>query len=337
MPNILTEIKGHVAIITLNRTEALNALTHDMVKDIRQSLDTFSNDDRVRTVVVRGAGDRGLCAGGDIRAIHEDALRTRRKSPAFWADEYRLNLEISNYSKPYVAIMDGIVMGGGVGISAHAAFRVVTERTILAMPEVAIGLVPDVGGTYLLARAPDNAGVHTALTAARLDASDTIYANLADTLVPHHLLDELIVLLAEVPAQDAVAKVGNTPWPSKLASDMLTLRHKYDAPSVLQVLQELNSDGDAVAQSALRAIRTHSPTSLDLTFEAIRRVRVWRMDLETALEQEYRIMNRIHASHDALEGIRAQIIDKDREPRWLPASLEDLDPSERERYFDPLC
>ena len=176
--------------ITLNRPRAINALNHSMVTEIARVLDEWAQDDGVEAVVLQGAGDRGLCAGGDIRAIYLDAKRGGEATYAFWHDEYLLNSQIAHYPKPFVAVMDGLVMGGGVGLSAHASHRVVTDRSVVGMPEVKIGLVPDVGGTYLLSRAPGHTGFHAALTGAGVSGQDAIAMGLADRIVPHARIED---------------------------------------------------------------------------------------------------------------------------------------------------
>ncbi|MYR13875.1 enoyl-CoA hydratase/isomerase family protein, partial [Streptomyces sp. SID724] len=182
--HVLVHTEGRTGVVTLNRPKALNALTRTMVETIAAALDRWEHDHGVATVVITGAGERGLCAGGDIRSIHKDAKAGGKASAAFWRDEYRLNARIARYPKPYVAVMDGIVMGGGVGVSAHGSVRIVTERSGVAMPETGIGFVPDVGGTYLLALAPGELGTHLALTGAVVGAGDALLCGLADHFVP---------------------------------------------------------------------------------------------------------------------------------------------------------
>ncbi len=215
--DVLLRTEGRAGFVTLNRPRALNALTHAMVLAVDEALTAWEHDPAVETVVIDGAGERGLCAGGDIRAIHDDARAGGTASAAFWRDEYRLNARIARYPKPYVALMDGIVMGGGVGISAHGSHRVVTERSRVAMPETGIGFVPDVGGTYLLGRAPGELGTHLALTGTPVGAADAILAGLADRYVPAAGLPALADDLTRLPAGEASPatppRPRPVPWP----------------------------------------------------------------------------------------------------------------------------
>lgn len=215
--SVLLRTEGRAGYITLNRPRALNALTHPMVRTIDAALAQWELDESVAVVVVSGAGERGLCAGGDIRAIHADALAGKDASIAFWRDEYRLNARIARYSKPYVALMDGIVMGGGVGVSAHGDVRVLTERSAVAMPETGIGFVPDVGGTHLLAQAPGELGTHLALTGTAVGAADALLCGLADHSIPSSRLAELTSSLAVLDVAEAVRRCAQTAPEGELA------------------------------------------------------------------------------------------------------------------------
>ncbi|WP_016698720.1 enoyl-CoA hydratase/isomerase family protein [Actinoalloteichus spitiensis] len=323
MTDVLRTVRGHLGRLTLNRPKALNALTHDMVRTLHAALDEWEHDDTVRTVLVDGAGDRGLCAGGDIRSIHDDARAGGTASLDFWADEYRLNARIARYPKPYVALMDGVVMGGGVGISAHGRHRVVTERSRVGMPEVGIGFIPDVGGTYLLSRAPGQLGTHLALTGAPVGAADALHCGLADVHVPSDRLDDLIGALTEAPADEAV-RAHATPAPaSELAANAEWIDHCYAAATVSDILQRLRDHGGPAAEAAA-TIDTKSPTALAVTLRALRSAATLP-DLEAVLRQEYRTSRAALRSADLVEGVRAQIIDKDRSPRWSPATLAEVD------------
>jgi enoyl-CoA hydratase len=333
--DVIVSRHGRAGRITLNRPRALNALTHEMVRAIDAALTAFEDDPEVDIVVVDGAGDRGLCAGGDIRAIYEDARGTRTTSPAFWGDEYRLNAHVAELRKPYVALMDGLVMGGGVGVAAHGSHRLVTDRTALAMPEVRIGLIPDVGGTYLLSRAPEGIGMHLGLTAQTIDGADAIFAGLADDFVPADRLPELLEALATTPCDEAIAAVSELPPPSSLSALSAELRTCYAADSLLAVVAALDELDTAEARAASAAIRGQSPTAVSVAFEAIRRAGALP-DLRSALDLEFRAMVCLLGSPDAVEGIRAQVIDKDRAPRWNPASLDAVERVAVEEHFAPL-
>jgi len=323
---------GRVGRIVLDRPEALNALNHAMVLRIDEALTAWERDPEVTAVVVTGAGERGLCAGGDIRAVHDDARDgDGRASAAFWRDEYRLNARIARYPKPYVAVMDGIVMGGGVGISAHGDVRVVTERSRIAMPETGIGFVPDVGGTRLLAHAPGELGTHLALTGAQIGAADAVLCSLADHYVPSAALPALLADLAELPLREALARHEQQPPAPELPADRHWIDACYAADTVEEIVDSLSLYGDPRAKDAAETLLTRSPTSLKVTLTALRRAR--RLTLEQALDQEYRVSCHALTTHDLVEGVRAQIIDKDRDPHWSPATLAEVSGSDVARFF----
>ncbi|ASO20614.1 enoyl-CoA hydratase [Actinoalloteichus hoggarensis] len=334
MSDVEFSVHDGLGRITLNRPGVLNALNHDMVRAIAARLEHWRVDTGVRAVVIDGAGDRGLCAGGDIRSIYDDARAGGTASPAFWADEYRLNAAIAGYPKPYVALMDGIVMGGGVGVSAHGSHRIVTDRSRVAMPEVGIGFVPDVGGTYLLSRAPGELGTHVVLTAARLTAADAIHCGLADHYVAASRLPDLIDALADHTPDAAAAMVAGPPPPSPLAAEAEWIDHCYAADTVEEILDRLRDGGDA-AVAAAKQIDGGSPTALKVTLRALRSAAALP-DLAAVLDQEYRISCRALASPDLVEGVRARIVDKDRAPRWSPATLAEVDDAIVDSYFADL-
>ncbi|NUK06881.1 enoyl-CoA hydratase/isomerase family protein [Streptomyces lunaelactis] len=333
--SVLLRTEGRAGYITLNRPRALNALTHAMVRRIDTALAAWERDDAVSVVVVSGAGERGLCAGGDIRAIHADARAGGRESAAFWWDEYRLNARIARYSKPYVALMDGIVMGGGVGVSAHGDVRIVTERSNLAMPETGIGFVPDVGGTHLLARAPGELGTHLALTGAAVGAGDALLCGLADHFIPSRRLTELAASLAELDVAKAVRRCAQPAPEGDLAGQRTWIDDSYAADSVEEIVGRLLDCGEPAAKEAAGTILTRSPTSLKVTLAALRRARELGA-LEQVLDQEYRVSCAALSSPDLVEGIRAQVIDKDRRPRWSPAELSEVTDADVARFFAPL-
>jgi enoyl-CoA hydratase len=343
---VLLRTEGRAAHLTLNRPGALNALTHPMVRRIDEALTAWEHDQAVQTVIITGAGGRGLCAGGDIRSIYEDARTGAGRgsegsrgsgasaSAAFWRDEYRLNARIARFPKPYVAVMDGIVMGGGVGVSAHGSVRIVTERSRIAMPETGIGFVPDVGGTYLLALASGELGTHLALTGARLGADDAMLCGLADHFVPSDDLPRLLKDLATQPVRDVLPTYVRRPPPGELADHRPWIDACYRADTVEEIVARLRGHGASPAASAADTLAAKSPTALKVTLAALRRAR--RLGpLERVLEQEYRISCAALASPDLVEGIRAQVIDKDRDPRWSPATLAEVTDAEVARYFAP--
>ncbi|MGC5039862.1 enoyl-CoA hydratase/isomerase family protein [Streptomyces sp. DT190] len=333
---VLLHTAGRAARITLNRPRALNALTHAMVRRIDEALTAWERDPAVETVVITGAGGRGLCAGGDIRAIHDDARDgDGSASRAFWRDEYRLNARIARYPKPYLAVMDGIVMGGGVGVSAHGGVRVVTERSQVAMPETGIGFVPDVGGTHLLCRAPGELGTHLALTGARIGAADALLCGLADHYVPSDDLPRLLGSLAELPVGEALAGVVRTPPQGVLGDRRGWIDTCYAADTVEEIVRRLLAHGDPAAKEAAETLLAKSPTALKVTLASLRRARALGT-LEEVLNQEYRVSCAALGMPDLVEGIRAQVVDKDRRPRWSPASLTEVTDTDVQRFFTPL-
>ncbi|MET8983455.1 enoyl-CoA hydratase/isomerase family protein [Streptomyces sp. NPDC004539] len=334
--DVLFRTDGRAAHITLNRPEVLNSLTHSMVLRIDEALTAWEHDPAVRTVVLTGAGERALCAGGDIRAIHDDACDgDGTATAAFWRDEYRLNARIARYPKPYVAVMDGIVMGGGVGISAHGDVRIVTERSRIAMPETGIGFVPDVGGTHLLALAPGELGTHLALTGERIGPQDALVCGLADHFVPSASLPRLLDDLAELPVHDALRRHDRLTADGELAGQREWIDACYAAGSVEEIVQRLTVHGEPAATEAARTLLAKSPTALKVTLAALRRARSLG-PLERVLDQEYRISCRTLTTPDLVEGIRAQVIDKDRDPRWSPATLAEVTDADVARFFAPL-
>ncbi|MET8164414.1 enoyl-CoA hydratase/isomerase family protein [Streptomyces sp. NPDC005329] len=333
---VLLHTVGRAAHITLNRPRAINALNHTMVRRIDEALTVWERDPGVGTVVLSGAGERGLCAGGDIRAVHDDARDgDGTASAAFWRDEYHLNARIARYPKPYVALMDGIVMGGGVGVSAHGGVRVVTERSRVAMPETGIGFVPDVGGTHLLARAPGGLGTHLALTGAQIGAGDAVLCGLADHYVPSGSLRDFVDDLAELPVREALDRHVQPLPAGELAGHREWIDSCYAADGVEEIVRRLFAHGDPAAKEAAETLSAKSPTALKVTLVAVRRAA--RLGaLERVLEQEYRISCAALTTPDLVEGIRAQVIDKDRDPRWSPATLAEVTAADVERFFTPL-
>ncbi|MFI5542786.1 enoyl-CoA hydratase/isomerase family protein [Streptomyces sp. NPDC051815] len=332
---VLFRVEGRTGVVTLNRPRALNALTRPMVVRIDAALAAWAEDPAVEQVLIRGAGERGLCAGGDIRAIHDDAKAGNTASAAFWADEYRLNARIARYPKPYVALMDGIVMGGGVGVSAHGSVRIVTERSRVAMPETGIGFVPDVGGTHLLARAPGELGTHLALTGTAVGAADALLCGLADHFVPAERLPGLTEALARKPVHEVLPRFTTGPGDGVLAGARAWIDHCYAAGTVEEIVERLLGQDDPAAAEAARTILAKSPTALKVTLAAVRRAAALGT-LERVLVQEFRVSCNALASPDLVEGIRAQVVDKDRTPRWSPATLAEVGDAEVRRFFAPL-
>lgn len=340
--SILREGNGSARSLILNRPKSINAIDHEMVLGMAEALATWADDDSVRAVVVSGAGERGLCAGGDIVAIHRDAAALSgnpqagdaeaQQSPSakFWVDEYRLNEAISRYPKDYVAIMDGIVMGGGVGISAHGNIRIVTERTRLAMPEVGIGFVPDVGGTHLLSRVPDGLGTYAGLTAGHLRGADAIAMGLADHYVPSESLPAFIAAVGDKGVQAAIEECAIEAPESELAAHRGWIAEAFAADKVSEIIDRCRAVGNDFATKTAETIAAKSPTALTVTLRSLRQAAEDATLAETLI-REYRVSLRCLLHPDMAEGIRAQVIDKDRNPSWAEFSEESV-----EDFFAPL-
>ncbi|WP_433757010.1 enoyl-CoA hydratase/isomerase family protein [Nocardia sp. CA-135398] len=341
---VLIDKRDGLGLITLNRPKAINALNHPMALAISAALQAWADDDEVRTVVVTGAGERGLCAGGDIVAIHRDAAALNDHSAGanadsatgvFWRDEYILNALIGRYPKPYVVVMDGIVMGGGVGLSGHGSHRIVTERSKIGMPEVGIGFIPDVGGTYLLARTPGEIGTHVALTTARMSAGDAIAAGFADYFVASEHIPALLETLRTETAEIAIAKFATDAPESELVAQQDWIDACYSADTVEEIVDRLRTHGSPEAAKAATEVLAKSPVALKVTLRSLRAARAAK-SLEAVLNEEYRVSIAALASRDLVEGIRAQVIDKDRNPQWSPATLADVTAEQVDAYFIEL-
>lgn len=330
---VLARVEGGIGVLTLNRPKAINSLNQNMVEALSSALADWENDPAVTAVVLTGAGERGLCAGGDVVAIHHSAKADGVAARKFWYDEYLLNAAIGRFPKPYVSLMDGIVMGGGVGVGAHANTRVVTDTTKMAMPEVGIGFIPDVGGTYLLSRA-GAAGLHAALTGAPFTGADAIALGFADHYVTHDALAAFTAAIAADGVAAALAAHAVTPPPSALATQRDWIEECYTHGTVGEIVAALAAHDSPEANAAAELIGTRSPIALAVTLESVRRA-AKLSDLQEVLVQEYRVSCASLQSHDLVEGIRAQLIDKDRNPKWAPASLAEVSAADVEQYFVP--
>ncbi|MGV0047514.1 enoyl-CoA hydratase/isomerase family protein [Mycobacterium colombiense] len=332
---VLTEVEGSVGLITLNRPKAINSLNQPMIDALSAILTDWTADDAVRAVVLSGAGERGLCAGGDVVSIYHSARKDGVEARRFWRDEYLLNAQIAEFPKPYVALMDGIVMGGGVGVSAHANTRVVTDTSKIAMPEVGIGFIPDVGGVYLLSRAPGGLGLHAALTGAPFSGADAIAMGFADHYVAHGDVEAFRRAVVSDGVEGALAKYATEPPASDLAAQRNWIDECYAGDTVEDIVARLRGHGAAAANDAADLIATRSPIALSVTLEAVRRA-TRLATLKDVLVQDYRVSSASLRSHDLVEGIRAQLIDKDRNPKWSPAHLPAVTAADVEAYFTPV-
>ncbi len=340
---ILFDIINDFGVITLNRPDALNALTWDMVTAMRAKLVEWERSPAIKAVLVKGAGEKAFCAGGDIRWLYDNAKKDIDHACGFFREEYRLNALIHHYSKPYVALIDGIVMGGGVGISVHGDFRVTGNRTLFAMPETGIGMFPDVGGGHFLPRLHDGLGLYYALTGARAKAADCVAAGVATHFVPTGEMEtlerELMALALGGHPHAAIEAVldefSGDPGEAHVNQIRPALKRLFEGHATFDAFYAaLKAEGHDVAGDMLRILDRMSPTALKLTFEQLRRGHA--LDFDDNMKMEFRIVRRVMEGHDFREGVRALIVDKDKNARWSPASVEGVSGREIARYFEPL-
>jgi enoyl-CoA hydratase len=335
-PEILFERRGAAGIVTLNRPHALNAVTLVMVRALRAQLDAWRDDPAVTRVLVRGAGERAFSAGGDLRQVY-DLGRSGRHDDAltYWREEYALNTVIKRYPKPYVALIDGIVMGGGVGVSVHGSHRVAGDKLLFAMPEVNIGFFPDVGATWFLPRMPSQYGTYSALTGERLRTADALAAGMATHHVPSRKFADLLDgLCGTVPVDALLGAFAETPPEGLLGKQRAIIDRAFKGDTVEQILRQLEAERSEWATATAATIRSRSPTSLKIALAQVRRGAA--LSFEDCMRTEFRIVSRVVHGHDFYEGVRALIIDKDNTPRWRPATLAEVGDAEVERYFAPL-
>ena len=317
MSDISIRTEGRAGRITLTRPQALNAMTYDMCLAIEDAVDAWATDDAVDLVIIDAQGEKAFCAGGDIAELYETGTKGDfAYGQRFWRDEYRLNAKIAEFHKPYVAFMQGFVMGGGVGISCHGSHRIVGESTKIAMPECGIGLVPDVGGSYVLAQAPGRLGEYLGTTGARMNAADAIYCGFADVYVPQSKWPELIGKLAETGDVAAIAEVQDDLPLGPLQQLGPQIDAHFDGETLGDILNSLAVEDSAFTGDAMKALSRNSPLAMACAVEIIHRLRGGLADIRKALELEYRFTHRAMEKGDFLEGIRAAVIDKDRSPNW---------------------
>ncbi|WP_436640991.1 enoyl-CoA hydratase/isomerase family protein [Microbaculum sp. FT89] len=337
-PEILFEKRGCAGLVTLNRPKALNALTLNMVRALHPQLIEWANDRDIERVVVRAAGEKAFCAGGDIRQLYDWGRAGDPMALTFYAEEYRLNTYIKRYPKPYVALIDGIDMGGGVGISVHGSHRVAGGRTMFAMPETGIGLFPDVGGTYFLPRLPGKVGTWLALTGARLGQAEVVGTGVATHAVASEMFEALTESLCDPNNLDETLESFSQPPSGTAVPELQPLIDRcFSGETVEEILSRLDSETGAQAEWAAKAaatIRTKSPTSLKI---ALRQMQVGATaDFEDCMRTEFRVVSRVLKGHDFFEGVRAVIIDKDNAPNWRPGSLSDVSDADVDAVFAPL-
>ena len=334
---ILFERRGTAGIVTLNRPHALNAVTHAMVRALAQQLIAWTGDDAITRVIVTAAGGRAFSAGGDLRSLYDLGQAARYDDALdFWRDEYRLNALIKRYRKPYVALIDGLVMGGGVGISIHGSHRVAGDGFRFAMPEVGIGFFPDVGATWFLPRLPGEIGTYCALTGERLDGADGVGCGVATQRVKSAAFADLIDALCTAVPVEAILGAFAQP-----AGEGTVLRHRkavnrlFRMDRIEDILAALDAAADTFALSTAAAIRGKSPLSLKVALAQLRRGRT--LDFDECMRTEFRVVSRVVRGHDFYEGIRAVIVDKDQAPHWQPPTLAAISDAEVERHFAPIA
>ena len=335
---LLVRTEGRAGRITLNRPKALNALTYDQAIAIEKTIDAWADDPAIQVVIIDGTGERAMCAGGDVLTLYAHRDDGGAYAAQFWRDEYRLNAKIGRYPKPFVAVMDGIVMGGGIGLSGHASHRIVTERSMLAMPETGIGLVPDVGGMWLLAHAPGHLGEYLGLLGERMGAADAIYAGFADTFVDIADLDALVAGLCDPqgdPVGVLVATYAAAPAPGVHAGRQAEIDAVFSLDTVEAIARRLEEQETDWARDALKVLSQRSPLALKLTLAAVRQARGFR-SLEEALNLEFRLTSRLFVHGEFPEGIRALLVDKDKSPKWNPSTLESVSDDMVAQFLGPL-
>lgn len=329
------ERSGKAGIVTLTRPKALNALTRRMVNALSAALKAWEDDRDVEVVILKAEG-RAFCAGGDILAVYK-AWQEGQRLTEFFAEEYRLNAHIDRFKKPYVSLIDGICMGGGMGISAHGSHRVMTENAVFAMPEVGLGFFPDVGGTYVLPNLGSSFGMYLGLTGNKIEYGDALWSGIATHTVEAAYLEAIAEEIAE--SGDPGTELREFFRAARRKTDADTLRSitkHFSLGSLQEVVASLGRDAptDKFAADTLAALRSRSPTSLHVTFRAITAGST--MSMADCMKMEFRILNRMLESHDLYEGIRAALVDKGSAPDWQPARLEDVDPAAIDAFFAPL-
>lgn len=331
-----------IGIITLNRPAVLNSLNHDMICAMHAQLKTWAEADHIKAVIIRAADGRAFCAGGDIRLTYERAKTQDSRMTQFFHDEYHLNRSIFHYKKPYIALLDGITMGGGVGISIHGSHRVATEQLLFAMPETGIGFFPDVGGTYFLPRLPGAIGFYLGLTGAKITTDDCVTTSIATHKILRESLSEIIQTLVDEPfvsdAHSAVTHLLHRFSVPVKTSSLIEAKTAIDScfnqQEVDNILTSARESRHPLCQEAAKMMVKKSPTSLKITLRALQQGN--QLDFDACMRQEYRLVTRFLQGHDFIEGIRAVIIDKDQSPRWQPAELEKVTDQQVDAYFAPL-
>jgi len=329
---VFFEKKGSLGLITLNRPEALNALTLNMVRLIHPTLKKWEEDNEIKTVAVTAVGDKAFCAGGDIRALYDWGKSNDKKAKGFYYEEYQLNQLIKSYTKPYISFVNGIVMGGGVGISVHGSYRVAGENYSFAMPETGIGLFPDVGGSFFLSRLKNNIGMYLALTGSRIKSSDAIELGIAEYFIMSKNYDDILKQLSDGATPSEVLSSFNS---DKINSDLKNnsgkINELFSGNNLENIFEKLENDNSDFSQKNLSLLKSKSPTSLKITFRQIKNGS--ELDFEDCMRMEYRMVSKVMDDHDFYEGVRALIIEKDNNPIWKPETVEKISDKEIDEFF----
>lgn len=333
--DVLFRCEGAIGRITLNRSKALNALTEDMCAAMHERLRDWAVDSAVHAVVIDAAPGKAFCAGGDVRAVYDAGRKGDSSVMSFFRTEYPMNATIRRFSKPYIALIDGLAMGGGCGVSMHGSHRVASENAVFAMPETAIGLFPDIGATFFLNRLPGGIGMYLALTGVRIGVADAVYCGLATHFVSSRDHARLLSRVTQGEAPDPILeKLSGSPTGiAEMATHRAAIDRAFAASSIEEVLARLENEGEWGRETA-SLLKTRSPTSLKVAFRQMREGA--RLDFESCQRMEYRIMARMMEGPDFYEGVRAALIDKDQKPRWMPDRLDKVTDGDIDRYFAPL-
>jgi enoyl-CoA hydratase/carnithine racemase len=340
-------VGGSVGLITLNRPSALNALTMDMCIGINEQLAQWEKMGHIKAVVIQGAGEKAFCAGGDVRYVYQQGKGNTKKSRRFFWHEYRMNHRLFHFNKPFVALMHGLTMGGGAGLSVHGSHRVAAEDLIFAMPETGIGFFPDIGGSFFLPRCTGKTGIYLALTGARLHIADALYAGLVDHHVPKESFESLITAITEarlgenahMDVTDIISTFSMDIDSMDISTPLLLenrneINQYFSGKTMEEIMEALSGSENAWCQNVLTTLLKKSPVSLKVTLKELQYGS--QMDFNDCLQMEFRIANRFLEAHDFYEGIRAAIIDKDQNPTWQPNTLEAITPETVKEFFAPL-
>ena len=333
---VFFEVKGTLGLITLNRPKALNALTLSMVREIHPQLKKWENDSSVKNVLIKAEGEKAFCAGGDIRALHDWGKNNDEEAVGFYREEYILNQYIKRYPKPYISLVNGIVMGGGVGLSVHGSHRIAGENYSFAMPETGIGLFPDVGGSFFLPRLSFEAGTYLALTGNRIKAADAIFLGTATNFIRSENFSNLINDLSkdENDPKNVIEKYSVEPGKSEFKEISLFCNKIFKADTVEKIIENLTEENSDLSKKILSTIEQKSPTSLKVALRSLRLGK--NISFEDCMQMEFRMVNKVMNDHDFYEGVRALIIDKDNNPSWKPSSISEVEENFVDKFFISL-